>query len=121
MTHTHKIIPHQRLIKPKRLRFRIVVSIIIICLPLAHLNSLQLVSTTTGLVCAVLLFELIGASCAGDNILWDKQCCRNKARYDAKLSVGKEELERSMTQGTVLNVEDLAKREAGEKGVLGHV
>lgn len=120
-THTHKRIPNQRLIKAKRLIFRALVGIVIICLPLAHLNSLQLVATTTGLVLAVLLVELIGASCWGENILWDSNCRRNKARYDAKCSVRKEELAKSMKEGNVLDVEELARKEAGEKGVIGQV
>jgi low temperature requirement protein LtrA len=120
-THTHRKIPNQRLRKETRLLFRVAVSIIIISLPTAHLNSLQLVATTTGLVVCVLVLELIGSSCWGENIFWEKNCRRDKATYSAKCGVRKEELERSMKEGTVLNVEEIAKREGGEKGGVAAV
>lgn len=50
-THTHRKIPNQRLRKETRLLFRITVAIVIICLPNAHLNSLQLVACTTVSFC----------------------------------------------------------------------
>lgn len=115
-THTHRKIPNQRLRKETRVVFRVVVSVIIICLPKAHMNSLQLVATTTGLIVCVLFMELIGSSCWGENLFWEKNCCRDKASYEAKCKVRKEELEKSIKEGTVLNVEELAKREGGEKG-----
>jgi hypothetical protein len=92
------------------------VSIIIITLPKAHMNSLQLVATTTGLVVAVLALELVGSSCWGESIFWEKGCGRDKATYSAKCGVKKEELEKSARDGTVLDVEEIAKREGGEKG-----
>lgn len=120
-SHTHKKIPHQRLGKNKRLAIRTLISIVILLLPLAHLNSLELIATTTGLVVCVLGLELFGASCVGDNILWDRNCGRNKCRYDAKCSVGREELEKCKKEGGVLNVEEIAKGERGEKGCVGTV
>jgi hypothetical protein len=115
-THTHRKIPNQRLRKETRLLFRVLVAVVIITLPKAHMNSLQLVATTTGLVVAVLILELEGSSCRGESILWDAKCQRGKATYSAKCGVKKEELEKSVKEGTVLNVEEIASRESGEKG-----
>ncbi|CAO2648559.1 Nn.00g078260.m01.CDS01 [Neocucurbitaria sp. VM-36] len=120
-THTHRKIPNQRLRKETRLLFRGVVSIVIICLPKANFDSLQLVATTTGLVICVLVVELVGMSCWGENIFWEKNCVRKKASYEASCGVRKEELEKSMREGTVLNVEEIAKREGGEKGAVAAV
>jgi hypothetical protein len=120
-THEHKKIPHIRLGKNKRLAFRATVSVAIILLPLAHLNSLDLVGTTTGLVSAVLVVELFGASCVGENILWDRNCRRARARYDGECEVKREEMDRLAKEGKVVNVEELARRETGLKGVAGHV
>lgn len=121
LTHTHRKIPNQRVRKETRLVFRMLVSIVIITLPKAHMNSLQLVATTTGLIVAVLMLELVGSSCWGENVLWDKRCGRDKATYSAKCGVKKEELEKSAKDGTVLDVEEIARREPGEKGVVAGV
>ncbi|KAF2182805.1 hypothetical protein K469DRAFT_669244 [Zopfia rhizophila CBS 207.26] len=121
-THVYKQIPNQRLRKNKRITVRFLISIVIILLPLAedHLNSLELVATTTGLVLCVLFMELIGSTCTDQSIWWDKEC-RKKCQYSAKCQVSKKELEASMKNGTVLNVEEIAKREGGEKGGVGQV
>lgn len=120
-THVHRTIPNQRLRKPVRLAYRVCVSIVIITLPLAHLNSLQLIATTTGLVVSVLVLELVGVSCWGENFLWEKECKRDQATYSAKCAIKREELEKSAREGTVVDVEDIARREVGEKGVVGVV
>lgn len=116
-THAHKTIPNQRLFKNKRLLIRILCSIAIICLPVAHLDSLDLVGTVTGLLVVVLLVELVGASCTGENVLWDSRCKRGKARYEARCAVKREELEKKAKEGGVVNVEEIAKREKGDGGV----
>ncbi|KAF3032376.1 hypothetical protein E8E12_001949 [Didymella heteroderae] len=120
-THTHRKIPNQRIRKNFRLLFRIAIAIIIICLPLAHLNSLELVASTTGLVACVLVLELVGSTCWGENFWWNTNCGRNKCTYSAKCGVRKEEIEKSLKDGTVLNVEEIARREIGEKGSVGAV
>jgi hypothetical protein len=120
-THTHRKIPHQRVRKETRLAFRMLVSVVIIALPKAHLNSLQLVATTTGLVVAVLVLELVGSSCWGENMFWEKGCKRDRATYSAKCGVRKEELEKSAREGTVLDVEEIARRDGGEKGGVAGV
>lgn len=60
-------------------------------------------------------------TCWGENVFWEKNCRRDKATYSAKCSVKKEELERSVREGTVLNVEEIAKRDGEEKGGIATV
>jgi hypothetical protein len=116
-THVYKAIPNQRLLKDKRLAIRFAVAIIFICLPLAHgLNSLELIATTTGLVWLVLIVELLGSTCIQDSF-WNN--CRRECQYSAKCRVTKKELEASMKNGTVINVEEIAKREKEESGGIG--
>ncbi|KAK7182947.1 uncharacterized protein CC84DRAFT_1256732 [Paraphaeosphaeria sporulosa] len=119
--HQHKSIPNQRLFKNKRLLIRILCAVAILCLPAAHLNSLDLVGTVTGLLVLVLVVELVGASCAGENVLWDTRCNRGKGAYEARCGVKREELERKAAKGEVVDVEEIAEREKGEKGVRSMV
>ena len=121
LSHTHRKIPNQRLRKETRLLFRVIVSIAIICLPKAHLNSLQLIATTTGLVVCVLVVDIVGMSRWGENIFWEDTCKRNNASYEARCGVKKEELEQSAKDGTVLNVEEIARRDGDEKGGISTV
>jgi hypothetical protein len=120
-THTHRRIPNQRLGKHTRLLFRFAVAVVILCLPLAHLNSVGLVASTTGLVLGVLLLELVGGTCWGESFWWERNCGRDKCSYSAKCGVRREELEKSLKEGTVLDVEEIARRDGGEKGGLGTV
>jgi hypothetical protein len=101
--------------------YRIVISLLIIVLPKVHMNSLQLIATTTGLVISVLVLELVGSSCWGDNIVWENRCGRDKATYSAKCWVKREELEKSVKDGTVLDVEEIARRDGREKGGVSAV
>ena len=121
LSHAHKTIPDQRLNKNSRLAIRFAVSIVILLLPLAHLNSLELVGTTTALVLIVLLVDLVGSTCAGQNVLWDSKCGRNKCSYSAKCSLRRAELDKKVKDGETINVEEIAKREVGEKGAMGAV
>ncbi|KAH7392845.1 bacterial low temperature requirement A protein-domain-containing protein [Pyrenochaeta sp. MPI-SDFR-AT-0127] len=121
LSHTHRKIPNQRLRKESRLAFRVAVSIVIICLPKAHLNSLQLVATATGLVVCVLVVELVGMSCWGENIFWEKNCRRAQASYEANCAVRREELEKSVKEGKVLNVEEIARKEKGGMTAQGGI
>lgn len=120
-THVHKTIPNQRLFKNKRLLIRILASIAIVCLPAAHLDSLNLVGTVTGLLVFVLVIELVGASCTGENFLWDTECKRNRAQYEARCAVRREELEKAEREGQVVDVEEIAGRDKEQKGVIGAV
>ncbi|KAI9670122.1 MAG: hypothetical protein M1817_004459 [Caeruleum heppii] len=70
LTHLHKKIPHARLSKTLRLAIRFAVALTLLFLPLAHsLNSLQLISTTTGMVLFVLFTDLYGVSCVGEGFV----------------------------------------------------
>jgi hypothetical protein len=121
LTHIHRKIPNQRFRKCFRLVFRAFVAIVILLLPLAHMNSLQLIATTTSLIVCVLVVELIGVGCWGENMFWERSCGRDKTTYSARCGVKREELEKSMKEGTVLKVEEIAKREGGEKGGVAAV
>ena len=120
-THTHRKIPNQRIKKHFRLLVRAATAIIIICLPLAQFNSLELIATTTGLVVCILMLELVGSTCWGENFLWSTDCKRDKCSYSASCRVKREELERSLKEGTVLNVEEIAKRDGEVNGSVGAV
>lgn len=120
-THTHRRIPNQRLGKHMRLLFRFAVAVAIVCLPRAHLDSVGLVATTTGLLLCVLLLELVGSTCWGESFWWERNCARDRCSYSAKCGVQRAELEKSLKEGTVLNVEEIARRGGGEKGGVGAV
>lgn len=96
---------------------RVLCAVAIICLPTAHLDSLDLIGTVTGLLVLVLVVELVGASCAGENVVWDTSCRRGKGAYEARCAVRREELERKAARGEIVHVEEIAGRETGEKGV----
>jgi len=120
-SHTHRKIPNQRVKKNFRLLFRIAIAVVMIRLPLAHLDSLELVATTTALIACVLVLELVGSTCWGESFWWNTNYGRNKCTCSAKCGVKKEEIEKSLKDGIVLNVEEIARREAGEKGSVGAV
>jgi len=101
-----------RIPKRKRLTNRFAVCIILFCLPLVHsLNSLQLISTTTGLVIWVLLLELWGMSCPNESFFGEKKACR----YTARCKISKKDLESAVKGGHVIKVQQLTDR--GEKGM----
>ncbi|KAI9716559.1 MAG: hypothetical protein M1812_005290 [Candelaria pacifica] len=115
MSHVHKSVPGQRLKKSHRLAIRFAVAIILICLPLTDsLNSLQLISTTTGLTFFVLIVELMGSSCVHDAFVWDKKPCK----YTAQCRIGKKDVEHAIKTGEVVDVRELAKREKDEYGAF---
>lgn len=105
-----------RIRKRYRLANRWAVSIIMCCLPLAHdLNSLQLISITTGMVVYVLLIELWGTTAAGDS-LFGAGAKEKKCKYVAKCSIPSKDLETAAKHGTIIKVEEY--KETGEKGAL---
>ncbi|KAI9815775.1 MAG: hypothetical protein M1827_002171 [Pycnora praestabilis] len=115
ITHEHKKVIGQRIKKRHRLTVRFAVAIIIICLSkVTCLNSLQLISTTTGLVVAVLVYDLLGSSCAHDGLCGEKTPCKYMARCQLK----KKDLEHALKSGQVVNVEEMAERGSGEKGLI---
>jgi hypothetical protein len=111
--HVHKDRPRgDRIHKRYRMANRLGVCIVLMCLPLSHrLNSLQLVSTTTGLVIWVLVLELWGASCPDETFFGEKKACK----YTARCKISKRDLESAVKDGHVINVKDLSDR--GEKGL----
>ena len=112
--HIHKDPPRgDRITKRYRMANRIGICVILICLPLSHrLNSLQLISVTTGLVLWVLLLELWGASCPDESFFGEKRSCK----YTANCKISKRELESAVKGGHVINIQDLSDR--GEKGLF---
>jgi hypothetical protein len=101
-----------RIRKKYRLINRFAVCVILCCLPLVRsLNSLQLISTTTGLVVWVLLLELWGMSCPGESFFGEKRACN----YTARCKISKKDLESAVKGGHVLQVKQLT--DSGEKGM----
>jgi hypothetical protein len=112
MSHIHKEVNGLRVKKSHRLVNRFVVAIILCCLPIAHqFNSLCLISTTTGLIVWVLIFELYGASCPRETFFGEKRTCK----YTARCKIAKRDLELATKGGHVINVQDLSH--SGEKGL----
>ncbi|KAI4107723.1 MAG: hypothetical protein L6R37_001408 [Teloschistes peruensis] len=109
--HVHKKFDGQRVTKRSRLGLRVAVAVVITCLPLAEsLNSLQLVSTTTGLIGLVLGFDLYGCTYVGESFLRDGRKCKYWADCPRKR---RRALEEAMKTGEVVNVEELAVDEKG--------
>ncbi|KAM0265974.1 hypothetical protein ACHAPA_007333 [Fusarium lateritium] len=91
-THSHRHPPTRRLSKKTRLANRLVVCVILFCLPAAKsLNSLNLISITLALTLWVLLLELFGKSCRNDPFIGEKQGC--SVRYKCRCS--KKDLEKA--------------------------
>jgi hypothetical protein len=77
ISHQHKDIEGLRLKKQWRLSGRLVVAVILICLPLAEsLNSLELVGTVTGLVAFTLALELWATSCCKEKLCERSKPCK---------------------------------------------
>ncbi|KAL8665487.1 MAG: hypothetical protein Q9202_002192 [Teloschistes flavicans] len=109
--HVHKKFEGQRVTKRSRLGLRVAVVVVIICLPLAEsLNSLQLVSTTTGLIGLVLAFDLYGCTYVGESFLRDGRKCKYWADCPRKR---RRALEEAIKTGAMVNVEELAVDEKG--------
>lgn len=114
--HIHKTIPNARLKKRPRLFIRTIVSVIIICLPLAHekLSSLSLVAITTSCVVFQLLIEIYGISRTGDDF-WTGGFCpedRRKCRYSARCPLDRRRrrmLEKKVKEGEEVNISDLLR------------
>lgn len=99
-----------RVRKSKRMANRFAVCIILFCLPTAHhLNSLQLISITTGLTIWVLLVELFGCSPLDESFFGEKKQCK----YTARCKISKKDLESAVKGGHVIKVSELS--DAGEK------
>lgn len=77
MSHLHKTIYTQKIPKRYRLIYRIIVCIIWLCLPTAkeHLNSLHMISITTGMTISIVALEIYGTSCREDIMFGAKKTC----------------------------------------------
>jgi len=113
-SHAHKEIVGQRWEKRYRLAVRFAIAIVLLCLPMAEqLNSLTLISTTTGLVTLVLFLELWGTSCVQDSFFQEKKQCK----YTANCKMRKTDLEDAVKRGDIINIEELAEKESGQQGL----
>lgn len=109
--HVHKKSEGQRVTKRSRLALRVAIAVVIICLPLAEsLSSLGLISTTTGLIGLVLMFDLYGCTSAGESFLRDGRKCKYWADCPRRR---RRALEEAMKIGATINVEELAVEEKG--------
>lgn len=112
LTHIHKVFDGQRIGKNKRITNRIIVSIILLCLPLANeLSSLQVVSITTGLVVYVLMVDFYGSTSIHDDF-WK---CTSQCKYRAECPLKKKLLVDALKSGTKIKLEEV-KTDGGEKG-----
>lgn len=112
MSHIHKEIEGQRIAKRYRLAVRVAVALVLFCLPLAHeLSSLEMISTTTGLVALVLTVDLYGSTSIHDSFLKDKRVCK----YSAECHVRKKDIETAIKTGEKIAVEEVAKGTKGQK------
>jgi hypothetical protein len=110
LTHRTKVIPNARLGQVPRIVVRFVASIVILLLPLAkeHFTSLTLVATTCSIVVAVLLTDLAGTTCRGDDF-WNFGESR-KCTYSASARISKKEMMEKVKSGELVNVEQLAAK-----------
>lgn len=114
MAHVHKEFEGQRIRKRYRVISRISVAIVLVCLPLADkLNSLQMISTTTGLVAFTLIIDLYGSTSIHDTFWKD----RRKCKYRADCHMKKSDVETAVKTGQKIEVLKLSKGDKGEKGV----
>lgn len=112
LSHVHKSVEGIRITKLQRLANRSVMAIIVLLLPLAHsLNSLQLLSITTGCIVEVTVVELYGASCRSGSFFGGEQRCK----YTARCHMKKGDLESAVKNGDTIKVEELAA--TAEKGI----
>ncbi|KAL8711317.1 MAG: hypothetical protein Q9220_004214 [cf. Caloplaca sp. 1 TL-2023] len=110
-THVHKKFEGQRITKRSRLGLRVAVAVVLLCLPLAEsLSSLELISTVTGLIVLVLMFDLYGCTFVGESFVRDGRKCKYWADCPRKR---RRALEEAMKNGHVINVEELAQDEKG--------
>ncbi|KAL9001171.1 MAG: hypothetical protein Q9169_000355 [Polycauliona sp. 2 TL-2023] len=110
-THVHKKFDGQRVTKRSRLALRVAVALVMFCLPLSDsLNSLELISISTGLVALVLMFDLYGCTFMGESFVRDGRKCRYWADCPRRR---RRALEEAMKSGETVKVEELAGDEKG--------
>lgn len=111
LSHVHKVFDGQRIKKEYRLFNRVVVAIILICLPLAEsLDSLRLIAVTTGLVVYVLMIDVYGSTSIYDDF-WK---CTSQCKYRADCPLKKKILIDALKRGTTIKLEEV-QTDRGEK------
>jgi hypothetical protein len=106
LSHLNKAIPNARLSKAPRLVIRFAAA-------KDHMNSLELVATTCGIVVLVLLADLAGTTCRGD-VFWNFSE-ESKCTYSATARISRKEMMEKVKTGEMVNVEELAKKEGGQR------
>ena len=115
LSHEHKEFEGQRLKKNFRLGVRLSVAVILVCLPLAHhLNSLELVGTTTSLIIFTLAVDLWGST--------DKNAefwrCKRACRYEADVKARKKSIIDALKRGEKIEIKQVREPERDtEKGM----
>lgn len=104
MTHDHKALRSPRAGKDTRLVFRSAVALILIFLALAKdsLDSLDIIGITTALFACVLIFDIYGISCEGDNFWTGPNSDKEHTHYLAKTKLVKRvrrDLEEKLKRG----------------------
>jgi hypothetical protein len=117
-SHVHKKLENARLLKRPRLAIRSAVSAIIICLPLAHsLNSLDLIAITCSLTIFILIIDLYGNSCQGQQF-WSGGLCpkaRKNCTYTARCPMSKRKqrkLRQKLVEGQQVGLADLLRKDS---------
>ena len=122
-THVHKTVEGTRLKKRPRLVVRAIVSVIIICLPLAkeRLSSLDLVGTTAGLIVFQVWIEIYGLTCPGDRFWTGGWCAESKrsCRYSARCPLDRrrrKQLEKKIKAGEEVSIDDILRMRCRKDG-----
>ena len=112
-THVHKEFDGQRIRKRIRLPLRIAVAVILILLPLAkELSSLELISTTTGLIVFVLMVDVYGSTNEHDSF-WK---CDRTCKYSANCPIKGKAIVDALKRGETVEIKGM-----GEKGLYEHI
>ena len=112
MSHIHKEFDGQRIRKRYRIPNRIAVGIILICLSVVtSLDSLQLISVTTGLVVYVLMIDVYGSTSIHDEF-WK---CSSQCKYRAVCPLRKKDVVDALKTGTTINLAEV-DLDGAEKG-----
>lgn len=113
LCHVHKEFDGQRISKRYRIPVRIPVAVTLIFLPLADkLNSLQLISTTTGLVVLVLMVDVYGSTSIYESF-WR---CTSQGKYRAECPMKKKLVIDAMKTGATIRLDEVQVGDGGEKG-----
>lgn len=115
MSHLHKDVAGARLKKMHRMGIRLIVAVVLVCLPLAKsLNSLQLIGTVTGLVVFVLIVDIYGHTNVETAFFGGRRHCA----YTADCPMKKKDLEHAVKSGETVTIQALAEKESGEKALF---